>query len=142
MPEPKISTAVLTALFVLLCALGAANAAPTDTPVSTDELKTFCKVGQYAQQAPMPTTPEQVLIIKGDVTCTAYVAALADIISLPTVAPLLRFCLPKEMTDDKLRVYIENLIRNAPKELLDYSAPFTVIAGLRMNFPCSKTPGQ
>ena len=127
--------------FTLTLMASNAFAASDPTPVTTDELKTFCASAQY-NRAPMPQTPEDVIILKSDTTCTTYVAALSDLIGLPTVAPLLRVCFPKGMTGTHLRGVIAHLIATAPKEMLEYGAPFTVVAGLRMNFPCAKPQGN
>jgi hypothetical protein len=126
-------------MFACTAIIFAGAALADEGAVTTDELKTMCKAYDYAQRMEaVPRTAEDIVILKSAAGCTFYVAGIANLVMLPTVAPLLRFCIPKGMTMDQLRMSIVGLIRDAPKEMLEYSATLTIIAGLRINFPCAR----
>lgn len=130
----------IVAVVAVTCATLAfvsAAVAADEGAVTTDELKTMCKTLSIVHHmGPVPRTSEEVVALKADSACTFYVAGLANLIMLPGVAKSLKFCLPEKMTMDQLRLTIEGLMRDAPKEMLEYNAALSIIAGLRMNFPC------
>lgn len=102
--------------------------------VTADELRSMCKLERLEQGVhPFPRNAADLTILKSFTACTFYIAGVANLILLPTVSDRLRLCLPKEITMDGLRLKIENLVLNTPKEVLEDNATLAIIAMLRMD---------
>jgi hypothetical protein len=131
--------ALFVGALIVVSAVVPASAQTIERPTTGKELQLMCKGIELEKSiGPFPRTASDLIIFQSASACIGYIAALANLMLLPTASDSLHLCLPNGISMDQLKAEITEMVLNLPKELEDYNAAAGVIALLRMDAVASQ----